>query len=572
MAFVCGGLFTDVSLAETSQQEMLRQLEMLEQLDDMDRQTFNRLTDEADSCAGNLNFTCVKQKLADARPLIIDDRMQQRFAASEEYHQTMQDHAVELISQTMAQRPLATFKEACPDPFADYSSYESESNSMSWVSDRWLERQSEHDEFVACSDAFNNIYDFNAWSSSLAEMQSLQKQLDTNTGAGIHKLSRQSEIRSINNYIDDEEATYQRALDDYMSQLAFLARKANSNQSSGDWMTALNSTLQTINNDMQASVDSHNEFMAKINRMREDSQRQKRQREQQQAQARREAEMRRQQQIRQQQIRQQQIRQQQLERQRQQQLAANNKPTHTYTRGPEQHRTIGNSTGSVNLGGGPQNTQTGAVRFDFQGDGNGSAGSSSNNGNTSASNSSRNSGGNNSYGSSTGGNASTDDNSTKTGTGSGQNQKKQQRQQEQEKQAAELKRQQERAKQSQIAQLPATQTRPKPDPVKKPELQPYTGGINGCVELLEAKRRPGSSVNSSCSEDNRYSTSFRFRNDCSFPVNIYIEIDYDDGTTKTRGEYGVRSGRVATTVSYCGLSDYAFHYEETNESFRKRSQ
>ena len=79
MAFVCGGLFTDVSLAETSQQEMLRQLEMLEQLDDMDRQTFNRLTDEADSCAGNLNFTCVKQKLADARPLIIDDRMQQRF-------------------------------------------------------------------------------------------------------------------------------------------------------------------------------------------------------------------------------------------------------------------------------------------------------------------------------------------------------------------------------------------------------------------------------------------------------------------------------------------------------------
>jgi|GEM_PF-6133223 len=56
---------------------------------------------------------------------------------------------------------------------------------------------------------------------------------------------------------------------------------------------------------------------------------------------------------------------QQRQQEHRQQLSRKNQKAETiYTRGPDQHRTIGNSTGSTNLGGGPQNTQTGAVRVD----------------------------------------------------------------------------------------------------------------------------------------------------------------------------------------------------------------
>lgn len=111
--------------------------------------------------------------------------------------------------------------------------------------------------------------------------------------------------------------------------------------------------------------------------------------------------------------------------------------------------------------------------------------------------------------------------------------------------------------------------------VARPQaVEPHSGGVNGCVALLQVKRHPGKSPLSSCSytEPERLSTEFTFRNQCEFPVHITIDIDYDDGVSKAGREYDVKPGRVRSTVPYCGLSDYAYHYEETRESVRQRSQ
>lgn len=110
---------------------------------------------------------------------------------------------------------------------------------------------------------------------------------------------------------------------------------------------------------------------------------------------------------------------------------------------------------------------------------------------------------------------------------------------------------------------------------EKPQaVVPMSGGMNGCVTLLAVKRYPGKSPLGSCSYDQpeRLSTEFRFRNSCELPVDIHLEIDYDDGSSKPSAEYGIKSGKARTTISYCGLSDYSFTYEETRESVRRRSQ
>ncbi len=349
------------STAHASQAELLQQLEMMEQMDELDRQEFNQLLQQADQCAEQLDFSCTRQRMHEASPLMLDPDMEQRYHASQSYYQTMQGYAAGLIQDSIDYRPLAQLKEICPDPFADYSRYETEGNDFYSVSSRWIRRRTQHEEFVACKDAFSESYDISSWTDSLAQMQALEQQLDHRKLAAIHDLSRASERRKILDYIDDEEDTYQDVLHDYADQLSFLARRDANNSGSGstNWMDALNTGLQAMNQQLQAN---NQQFQNNLNQLQQDIIRQNQQRreENRAAIAAKAREQKQQQNL----LAAQQRQQQQL---REQQLAANSKPTTLYTRGPDQHRTIGNTTGSVNLGGGPQNTQTGAVRFDYQG-------------------------------------------------------------------------------------------------------------------------------------------------------------------------------------------------------------
>ena len=109
---------------------------------------------------------------------------------------------------------------------------------------------------------------------------------------------------------------------------------------------------------------------------------------------------------------------------------------------------------------------------------------------------------------------------------------------------------------------------------KQQNVVPISGGMNGCVELLEIKRYPGKSPLGSCSYDQpeRLSTEFRFRNSCELPVDVHIDIDYDNDSSKPSAEYNIKPGKARTTVSHCGLSDYSYTYKETGESVRRRSK
>ena len=109
---------------------------------------------------------------------------------------------------------------------------------------------------------------------------------------------------------------------------------------------------------------------------------------------------------------------------------------------------------------------------------------------------------------------------------------------------------------------------------KQQNVVAISGGMNGCVELLEVKRYPGKSPFSSCSYDQpeRLSTGFRFRNSCELPVDVHIDIDYDNDSSKPSAEYNIKPGKARTTVSHCGLSDYSYTYKETGESVRRRSK
>ena len=106
------------------------------------------------------------------------------------------------------------------------------------------------------------------------------------------------------------------------------------------------------------------------------------------------------------------------------------------------------------------------------------------------------------------------------------------------------------------------------------QVEPISGGMNGCVALLAVNRYPGKSPLSSCgySQPERLSTEFRFRNNCEVPVDVHIDIDSDEGSRSTSGEYGIKPGKARTSVSYCGLSDYSYTYQETRESVKRRSE
>lgn len=358
-------LFTLTALpsvtARASQAELLQQLEMMEQMDELDRQEFNQLLQQADQCAEQLDFVCARQRMNDASPLMLDPDMEQRYQASQSYYQTMQGYAAGLIQDSIDYRPLAQFKEICPDPFADYSRYEAEGNDFHSVSSRWIKRRSQHEEFIACKETFSRSYDIDGWTAALAEKQTLEKSLDNRSKSGIHNLSRQSEIRKIHAYIDEEGDSYQEVMNDYAEQLSFLARRDSSSSSSGDWMDSLAVGLQNLNQQLQ---NNNQQIQNNINQIHQQVARENQQRRQQNQEA---IAAKARQQRQQQKLLAEQKRQLQLQHERQKQIAANSKPTTLYTRGPDQHRTIGNATGSVNLGGGPQNTQTGAVRFDYQG-------------------------------------------------------------------------------------------------------------------------------------------------------------------------------------------------------------
>lgn len=349
------------SAACASQAELLKQLEMMEQLDELDRKEFNRLLEQADLCSEQLDFSCARQHMREAAPLIFDPAMEQRFDASQSYYQEMQNYAADLIQETIDYRPLVQFRELCPDPFADYGNSEARGNDFHRVASRWIDRRTQHEEFVACKEAFDDGYDIDDWADSLAEMQALEKQLDHRSKAAVHELSRASEQRRIRSYIEDEEDTYQDVMRDYARQLSYLARRdAGHSSGSGDWMDALNTSLQAMNQQMQAN---NQQIRRNLDKLQQEAVRQARRRREENRAAI--AARVREQQQRQKLLAERQHRLQRLRKQ-QKQTAANREPAMTYVRGEDQNRIISNSYGSVNLGGGAQNTQTGAVRFDYR--------------------------------------------------------------------------------------------------------------------------------------------------------------------------------------------------------------
>ncbi len=150
---------------------------------------------------------------------------------------------------------------------------------------------------------------------------------------------------------------------------------------------------------------------------------------------------------------------------------------------------------------------------------------------------------------------------------------------EKEREEAEMRRKNEELQQRQEAQVQAIADREaelkrQMEEKRRASIQPISGGMRGCVDLLDIKRYPGKSPLSSCSYDEpeRYSTEFLFRNNCNVPVNIVVEIDYDRGISRQGTEYDVRPGKKSRSVAYCGLADYSFTYEETGSSVRRRRE
>jgi len=310
------------SVARASQADLLKQLEMMEQMDVLDRLEFQELLEEADRCAEQLDFSCARQHMSEARPLMFDPAMEQSYNASQSYYQEMQNFAADLIQETIDHRPLVQFKEICPDPLEDYSSSEARGYDFDSVASDWNDRRTQHEEFVACKEAFDDSYDIDDWADSLAEMQALEKQLDHRSKAAVHKLSLASEQSKIRSYIEEEKDTYQDVMRDYDSRLVYLARR-NASNSSGDWMDALNASLQAVNQQMQAN---NQQILNNLNRLQQEAIRQNRQRydESRVAAA---AQVREQKRV--QNLMAEQQRQQQLLRERQKQIIATSKPSIT---------------------------------------------------------------------------------------------------------------------------------------------------------------------------------------------------------------------------------------------------
>ena len=111
-------------------------------------------------------------------------------------------------------------------------------------------------------------------------------------------------------------------------------------------------------------------------------------------------------------------------------------------------------------------------------------------------------------------------------------------------------------------------------PVPEPEVEPISGGMQGCVQLVETIRHPGKSALSSCTYDEpeRMALTLKFRNACGVPVHVMMDLLYDTGETEEAGEYNIGPGRTRTSVGFCGATKYSYSYEETSESVSKRSE
>jgi len=313
------------SVARASQADLLKQLEMMEQMDVLDRLEFQELLEEADRCAEQLDFSCSRQHMKEASSLMFEPAMEQRYQASQSYYQEMQNFAADLIQETIDNRPLAHFKAFCPDPLEDYSRSETRGYDFDRVSSLWIDRHAQHEEFVACIEAFDDSYDIDDWADLLAEMQALEKQLDHRSKADVHELNLASEQRRIRRYIEEEKDTYRDMMRDYESRVLYLAR-TNSNSSgsgSGDWMTALNSSLQTINQQLQAN---NQQLQNNLKKLQQDAFRQNQQRREESS-ARIAAKVREQKRL--EKLMAEQQRQQQLLQERQKQIIATSKPSIT---------------------------------------------------------------------------------------------------------------------------------------------------------------------------------------------------------------------------------------------------
>lgn len=315
------GLLPSTALA-ASQADLLKQLDMMEQMDELDRQEFYELLEQSDRCAEQLDFSCSRQHMSEARPLMFEPEMEQSYNASQSYYQEMQNFAADLIQETIDLRPQVQFKNICPDPLADYSRREIGGQDFDRIADNWIERHAQHEEFLACKEAFDDSYDIDDWADSLAEMQALEKQLDHRSKATVHELSLASEQRGIDRYIEGEIDTYKDMVRDYDSRLVYLARR-NASNSSGNWMDALNTSLQAMNQQMQAN---NQQILNNVNRLQQEAVRQN-QRRYEQSRAAVAAKVREQKKV--QELMAEQQRQQQLLRERQKQIIASSKPSIT---------------------------------------------------------------------------------------------------------------------------------------------------------------------------------------------------------------------------------------------------
>lgn len=321
LMFTVTGLVSSTVFA--SDADLVKQLEMMEQMDLLDRLEFQELLEQADRCAEQLDFPCSRQHMKEARPLMFDPEMEQRYSASQTYFQDMQTHAAGLIQGTIDDRPLAQLKDICPDPFDDYSSREANSNDFNRVADRFVNRYNQYEEFMSCKEAFHDIYDLDSWADSLAQAQALEKQLDNRSKAAVHELSRASEIRKIDNYIDEVKDSYLDLQRDFTDQLNYIARRNSSSSSSGNWMSALNTSLQAMNQQMQAN---NQQLQNNLKKLQQDAFRQSQKRREE---SRTSTSTKVREQERLEKLMAEKQRQQQLLQERQKQIIANSKPAIT---------------------------------------------------------------------------------------------------------------------------------------------------------------------------------------------------------------------------------------------------